>query len=259
MPVLILINGSGVKMAKISFSPIAIRRLSEIIEHRIKSSILQGEIKPGQRLPSERELAKQFSVSIVTAREALRALEVIGYIQRKKGKGGGIFVTEAPSDSVKIPLYDFLSSRKFSVKHLFELRKMVEPSAARIATSKIASHELRALENNIKYCKRRMQKTEHTFSEKEFLDIRGKNVEFHRLIAEATRNPVLALTIDYVVDFLFEFTKDFGPDIQFSIRQTREHHKIFTQLRNGNAEGAEKEMQSHIEQAEAYFTTREQA
>ncbi len=153
-------------------------------------------------------------------------------------------------------LYEFLRSRKFTLRHLCELRRIVEPGAVRLATSQTTPHVVAALEENVKYCERRIKKAEHAFSEKEFLDIREKNVEFHRLIAEATHNPVLALTIDYAVDFLFELTKDFGPDIQYSIQQTREHRKIFTRLRNGDAEGAEKEMLSHLEKAETYFTAR---
>jgi len=243
-------------MARISFSPVGIRRLSEIVEHRIKDSILKGEIKPGQRLPAEKALAKQFGVSIVTAREALRALEIVGYVERKRGKGGGILVKEPGSDPVKMALYEFLSSKKFTLRDLCELRKIIEPPAARLATSQITSHEVAALEKNIKYCESKIKKAEQTFSEKEFLGIRGENVEFHRLIAEATHNPVLALTIDYAVDFLFEFTRNLGPDIQYSIQQTREHRKIFTRLRNGDAEGAEKEMVSHLEKAEAYFTAK---
>jgi len=240
-------------MARISFSPIAIRRLSEIVEHRIKDSILTQEVKPGQRLPTERELAKQFGVSTVTAREALRALEIIGYIERKKGKGGGVFVKELQSDPVKVALYEFLRSRKFTLRDICELRRIAEPSAARLAASRMTSQEAAGLEENIKYCERKIKKAEQTFSEKEFLDIRGRNVEFHGLIAQATHNPVLALTIEYAVDFLFEFTKNLGPNIQYSIQQTNEHRRIFTRLRNGDAEAAEKEMLSHLEKAEAYF------
>jgi GntR family transcriptional repressor for pyruvate dehydrogenase complex len=243
-------------MARVNFSPIAIRRLSEIVEHRIKDSILKGEIEPGQKLPTERELAKQFGVSVVTAREALRALEIVGYIQRRKGKGGGIFVKELQSDPVKVALYEFLRSRKFTLRDICELRRIIEPSAARLAASQMTSQVAAVLEKNIKYCERKINKTEQTFSEKEFLDIREKNVEFHRLIAEATHNPVLALTIDYAVDFLFEFTKSLTPNIQYSIQQTNEHRRIFTRLRHGDAEAAEKEMLAHLEKAETYFMTK---
>jgi GntR family transcriptional repressor for pyruvate dehydrogenase complex len=243
-------------MARISFSPIGIRRLSEIVEHRIKESILTGEIEPGQRLPPERELARQFGVSVVTAREALRALEVVGYIQRKKGKGGGILVNELQSDPAKTALYEFLRSKRFTLKDICELRRIVEPAAASLAACRMTSELAEDLERNIKYCERRIRKAEQTFSEKEFMDIRRKNVEFHRLVAEATHNPVVALTVEYAVDFLFEFTRNLAPDIQHSIQQTREHRKIFTELRDGRAEEAEKEMLLHLEKAEAYFVAR---
>ena len=101
-------------MGAISFSPLEIKRLSEVIEDRIKERILCGELKPGDRLPTEKALAKQFGVSSVTIREALRGLQAFGFIGKKKGRGGGIFVTHVNIDSLKVPLHNFLSLRRFS-------------------------------------------------------------------------------------------------------------------------------------------------
>ena len=82
------------------FQPIKVERVSEVIENRIKALILGGEIKPGDRLPTEKELSTQFGVSLVTVREALRGLETFGVIRKQRGRGGGIVVTEIESNSV---------------------------------------------------------------------------------------------------------------------------------------------------------------
>jgi GntR family transcriptional repressor for pyruvate dehydrogenase complex len=80
--------------------PIQVERVSEVIENRIKVLILDGEIKPGDRSLTEKELSTQFGVSVVTVREALGGLETFGVIRKQRGRGGGIVVTEIESNSV---------------------------------------------------------------------------------------------------------------------------------------------------------------
>jgi len=70
------------------FHPITYRRLSEIIEDSVKDSILNGKLQVGDKLPAEREISKQFNVSMVTVREALRVMETEGIINKKRGATG---------------------------------------------------------------------------------------------------------------------------------------------------------------------------
>jgi GntR family transcriptional regulator, transcriptional repressor for pyruvate dehydrogenase complex len=241
-------------MKKIILKPLKISRLSEIIETHIRDLILDGEIKVGERLPTEKGLCEQFGVSSVTAREALKGLEVLGLIEKKKGKNGGIFVSQMKSESVKIPIYSFLNSKKATSMHLTEIRMVLEPMVVRIAASRMTPAEIKYLEKNVLDCKQRLKKAGQAFSEKDFFDIEEKNVEFHRLIAEATHNPVLAFTIDYVCDFLFFYKKKtLIPDIELSKRTIDDHVTILTQLKTGNADDAEKEMSMHLKRLEEYF------
>jgi len=245
-------------MEKLIHRPLKIRRLSEFIEDYIKNLILNGEIKPGEKLPSEKELSKQFGVSVVTIREALRGLETFGYIEKKKGKGGGIFAGEIKTESIKIALHDFLSSKQFTAKHLTELRMIIEPAAIKIAASKISPQEIKDLEKNVAYCERKIEKAGLSISEKEFFDIEERNVEFHRLIAETTHNPVLTLTVDYVMDFLLSFKKKIlSPDINFSRETVKDHRNILSKLRNSDADGGEEEMILHLRKVEEYLVKKE--
>jgi GntR family transcriptional repressor for pyruvate dehydrogenase complex len=246
-------------MQTISFETIKTRRLSEFIENYIRDLILKGELERGAKLPTEKEISRQFGVSIVTVREALRGLEAFGLIEKRKGRGGGIFVRkETKSDSVKIALHDFLSSKKFSSQHIGELRLMIEPVVVRAACSKITSDEIRELERNIKYCENKISKASTYFPEKEFFDLEERNVEFHRLIAESTHNPIVALTIDYAMDFLFSFKKSIlVPDIQFSAQTAHAHRKIVAQLKAGNPDGGERAMITHLIEVEAYLKDKE--
>ena len=85
-------------MRNFNFRPVKIRRLSETIETSIKDSILAGDLEVGSKLPTEKEISRQFGVSIVTLREALRGLEAYGVIEKKRGKDGGIFVAQNQRD-----------------------------------------------------------------------------------------------------------------------------------------------------------------
>lgn len=238
-------------MKTVTVEPIKVKRLSEMIESHITDLILKGEIPPGERLPTEKEIGEQFGVSLVTVREALKGLEVSGFIEKKKGKGGGVFAIEPKSEFVKHSLFTFLSTQHFSSEHLTELRLMLEPATARMAAQKIEPPEIRMLEENVRYCEDNIR--EISTSER-----KQKNIEFHRLIAEATKNPVLALTIDYVMDFLFNFKIKnlvYSPD--FALSTIQGHWDILAMLRVNDGDGAEKAMVLHLKKVEDFFSENE--
>lgn len=241
-------------MNRINFEPINFKKLSELIENHLKDLILKGEIEPGERLPSERELGRQFNVSLVTVREALKGLETYGLIQKKKGKGGGIFVSELRSDAVKVLLFHFLHQKRFSIRDLSELRMMLEPASSRIAARRISSAKLDELEANIEHCEAFMDSIGKAFSENDFFRLERSNVEFHRIIGEATENPVLILTIDYVLEFLFNFKRmTLIPNLTFSHGIVRDHRVIFDALKEKDGNAAEKAMVSHLQNIEKYL------
>lgn len=73
-------------MKKLEFDSLKIPRAADIIENRISKMIFKDTIKPGDKLPTEKELSKQFDVSVVTVREAMRGLEVAGLIEKKEAR-----------------------------------------------------------------------------------------------------------------------------------------------------------------------------
>ena len=246
-------------MPKPSFQTLKIRRLSEIIENSIKDLILSGELQVGSRLPTEKEISKQFGVSTVTVREALRGLEAFGVIRKKRGKDGGVFVTQAEKHVVKSAVQSFLSSEKFSARNLSEVRSIIEPPCVRIAASRITPEELKQIEKNVKYCEDKLETKKDSFSEKDFLAIEERNVEFHRMLAEATHNSILALTVDYVEDFLLSFKKlHLVPDVKFSMETIGDHRRIYNALQQGDAQVAEDELRHHLESVGYYLEVHEQ-
>jgi GntR family transcriptional regulator, transcriptional repressor for pyruvate dehydrogenase complex len=238
---------------KIEFESLKIHRATDIIENRISSMIINGKAKPGDKLPTEKELSDQFDVSVVTVREALRGLEVAGMIEKKRGKGGGIYVTEIDNESVMKALHNFLKRREFSAHHLAQVRLMIEPTMVKIVAQEITPEGLDNLEKNLTYCEEKLEKETDAIRLKDYHSLGEKNVEFHRLIAQATNNPVLVLTMDYILDFISDFKKSiFTPDIDFCNQVTKEHRAIFSALKDRQGEKAEARMLAHLRYLENY-------
>lgn len=241
-------------MEKLRFEPLSIQRASAHIEKTIKEAILAGTLKAGDRLPTEKEMASQFSVSLVTLREALRALETSGLIQKRKGGRRGIFVSEIDNASIKASLLHFLNFKDLSSQHLYEVRKIIEPSAIKLAVQNITPEEIQKLEENVSYCEEKLNRTGPSIDEKEFFDLDKRNNEFHRIIGESTHNPILSLTLDYVFDFITGCETAFlVSDIQYSMENVKDHRNILECLKQKNAERCEQEMVFHLKRLDEYL------
>jgi GntR family transcriptional regulator, transcriptional repressor for pyruvate dehydrogenase complex len=237
-------------MKTIEFESLKIRRATDIIENRISNMIIKGAIASGEKLPTEKQLSEQFNVSIVTIREALRGLEVSGLIEKKRGRGGGIYVTQLNNDSIKTAFHNFLRRREFTAHQLAQVRFTIEPTIVRLASSEITSDELTALEETVTGSEEILKKAT-AIQPKDYQVIGHNNVEFHRLIAQATHNPVFALTMDYLLDFISYFKKSTRPEIALHKRIVVDHRGILDLLKQGDAEKAERRMLHHLESVES--------
>ena len=104
------VAGAGaVDRAPPSFQPIQIRRAFEEICDRIRAQIAAGSLKPGDKLPAERELAQQLGVGRNALREALRSLEIAGIVRLQKGAKGGAFIREGDAGRMDEVMRDMLS------------------------------------------------------------------------------------------------------------------------------------------------------
>jgi GntR family transcriptional regulator, transcriptional repressor for pyruvate dehydrogenase complex len=245
-------------MNKVQFQPLRVRRLSEVIEESIRESIVLGQIEVGSKMPSESEISKQFGVSVVTVREALRGLEAFGIIERKRGKNGGTYVTSTKADTVISIMKSFLLTRKLSAEHLNQVRMIVEPAAVELAATQITETDLEYLSQNVEYCRNKIQKAKNSIKAKDFYDIEDRHTEFHRLIGDASHNPLLSLLVDYMSDFLAAYEKsNVAPDIKYSISSTEFHEKILNSLKEHNPSLAKRQMEQHVKLVGDYYNSLE--
>ena len=206
------------------FQPVKSGKVSERIVRQIKDTILSGKMKPGDRIPPERELVEWFQVSRISIREALKSLETSGLLTIKPGSG--VFVAQVNSKPMSDSLSSILRIQKASVNELTEARIIFEPSIARLASERMTSEDSRKLEQNIEETSVILQSNRSA---------RAKNIEFHSLIAESTHNSVLTLTLKTLLDVLQEMSSEIvnnSPgDVQMSIVSTNYHKKLLKAFR----------------------------
>src|ERR1700726_4340328 len=119
--------------APVTFRPIHTRRAFEEICERIREQLALGVLKPGDKLPPERDLAQQLGVSRNVLREALRSLEMAGVLRLRKGVKGGAFIQEGDTSRMNEVMRDMLSLGTISVRELSEARIHVLDLAVRLA------------------------------------------------------------------------------------------------------------------------------
>jgi DNA-binding FadR family transcriptional regulator len=219
------------------FQPARPRRAFDEIISQIRDLLQRGELKPGDRLPSERSLSEQFAVSRNTVREALRMLEISGLITLKKGATGGAFISEADPSVVARSLSDTLKLTDFSLGDITEARLWIESIVVRVACERMTEEQLAALETNVKEA---AKLTDARDWERKAL----VHLEFHNLLADATGNPLMAIVMRSMMDMMRDVVLSVGPtQSDFMLRSRR---RLLTKFRKRDVEGAVLEMERYL-------------
>src|SRR5579863_7023024 len=185
-------RAAGAK-ALVTFRPVRTRRAFEEICERIREQLALGVLKPGDKLPPERDLAQQLGVSRNVLREALRSLEMAGILRLRKGVKGGAFIQEGDISRMNDVMRDMLSLGSISLRELSEARIHVLDLVVRLACANARQIDLQALEANI-------ERTELATREGRLLDRVECTREFYKLLALATGNKVIAMIMDSVTE-----------------------------------------------------------
>lgn len=128
-----------------TFKPIRKRLLSKEVEQQLRQAIVTGVYRPGDRLPSERELSEQFKISRATVREALRHLQSNGLILIKRGVDAGAYVSELEPGPIIESFNNLIRLGKVNFAHLMHARLYIEPPATRVAAVIRRSEDIESL------------------------------------------------------------------------------------------------------------------
>jgi GntR family transcriptional repressor for pyruvate dehydrogenase complex len=227
--------------APVIFRPIRARRAFEEICERIREQLALGVLKPGDKLPPERELAQQLAVSRNVLREALRSLEMAGILRLRKGVKGGAFIREGDTSRMNEVMRDMLSLGTISVRELSEARINVIDLVVRLACVNARQRDFEALEANI-------ERTDVATHEGRLLDRVECSREFYKLLAEATDNKVIAMITNSVTEIHMRFVyAKVASSGAATPRLTDKRRQFLSALRARDIAAATRLMRIHLE------------
>jgi GntR family transcriptional regulator, transcriptional repressor for pyruvate dehydrogenase complex len=218
-------------------------RVYEQIVGHIERAIYEGRLRQGQKLPPERQLARDLKASRVAVREALRTLELRGLVDVRQGSTGGYFVREVDDRPLVRDFETLFRLGRVSWSQLVEARRLIEPEVAALAAQRATEVDIKNLGAALD------QRWEQAGAG---LPIRASYLEFHRALAEAARNPVHAVITHALIELEAEVLVP-SPDLSEAdnLQVDAAHRRIFDAIAAGKADEARAAMIAHIDDAQA--------
>ncbi|MBF0235091.1 MAG: FadR family transcriptional regulator [Desulfamplus sp.] len=171
--------------------PIKPKRISDQVFDQIRELIYRGELKPGEKLMTERELAEAMKVSRTTIRDAVQRLVAMGLIVQKQGQGTFVKIYDSDEQS---PLAKAMQAQDASIEDLLEVRMGLECNAAALAAMRAGEKDINAMEHSIEEMKKEISSGRLGTE---------ADTSFHMAIAYATKNPLHILIMRNFYDYLF--------------------------------------------------------
>jgi GntR family transcriptional repressor for pyruvate dehydrogenase complex len=221
----------------VGFNIIKKDNLSDTIAESIENDILSGELKLGDKLPSENRLSEMFGVSRNVIREALRLVKERGLVEISTGSG--IYVSSPKAAIIGRNLNRMVAVNNYLLSDFFDMRMTLETKASRMAAVNITDEELAKLERTINIMKE-MSDNSVAFGEAEN--------KFHYVVARASRNDFLRIFIDSLMDAQAVYTTE-ELDGKYCREIVHDHEKIYYALKHHKEAEAERCMAQHVANA----------
>jgi GntR family transcriptional repressor for pyruvate dehydrogenase complex len=220
------------------FSRVSVNRVSQVIVDQIKLLIRDGKLKPGDRLPSERDLCQRFGVSRVTVREALRVLEANGLVAIRVGAHGGAFMTTPSAERLGEGLADLLSLSPLTASTVTEARQIVELGILPLVVERATEADVDDLFAIVEEGQVALDQGSYSM---------GMSAAFHVRVAKCAHNPAIEMLV-----------QSFHGPMLMSLRQakvaaplmghkgTQEHRELVKSIRARDLAKAEAVMSTHL-------------
>ena len=221
----------------------AVEGSTEQVVSHIRNLIVRGQLRPGDRLPAERDLATQIGVSRPTVRIGLRALSTMGIVQSRHGSG--TYIPEGPPTLGSEPLSLLAALHGFTPEEIYETRRLLEVGAAGMAAERATPDQLATLADAVSNLFAALDDP---------LRFLVHDITFHREVAAASGNPIIAALVEMVSALYYERRRETAR--QASDRDLREaaelHRGIYQAIRARDAEAARTAMNEHLIRASAH-------
>lgn len=226
--------------------PLRSSQATEQVVARVYELIKRDDLKPGERLPPERELAKQLGISRPALRAGLSSLISMGVLQSRQG--AGTFIVDGPPALDSEPLRLLAQLHGFGFDNMFETRAILEVGAAGLAAERATAEHLAVMSDEI---------AEMFSALKDPQQFLVHDVGFHRAVAAASGNPTLATLVEMVSAILYERRRD-TIDRAHDFNEALElHRRVYRAIRARKPEEAREAMREHIVRAQRAFALEE--
>jgi GntR family transcriptional repressor for pyruvate dehydrogenase complex len=209
----------------------------------VKRMIVRGELRAGQRLPAERDLAVQLGVSRPSLREAIRALIALNILESRHGEG--TYVSSLEPDLLTEPIDFVLQIQDRGVTALFEARQVLESSMAAFAAERATDLELAELDDFVKRGRTKLGDAAA------FIE---HDLEFHDRIRRAARSPVLASMLRSVSTLSLETRRRTAQEQVVRARALADHARMVKTLKARDPEAARRAMVAHLAHVREAFS-----
>jgi len=211
-------------------------RISEEIIEQVRDLITSGRLKPGDRLPAERELAQILKVGRSTVREAIRAMESLGLLRVRAGEG--TFLVAATPDDSEVGSVPEALLRSWDGQHkLFEVRRVIEPDLAAFAARRATPEQIVTMRAVLGDQEEEIRQGGNGMK---------ADTAFHYLLANAAGNEVLVRIMDSLMDRLQETRAHSLRAEGRPAQSLKQHRAILTAIESRDAKAAEKRMLAHL-------------
>ena len=228
-------NSKGREASAATGSPVA----AKLVVAYVRQLIEGGEFRAGDKLPPERELAQLIGVSRATVRAGLQSLATVGVVDSRRG--AGTFVADGPPLLEVNPLSLFTVLHGIPQAELFEARRVIEIDLAGLAAERARGDELAVLSEEV------MEMFASINDVHRFL---VHDIRFHRAVAAAARNPLLAAIMEMVADLFYDHRKTTVGRWQRAPEAAEQHRRIYQAIKSGDVKRARIEMGDHLRWAQ---------
>ncbi len=225
--------------AMMRLPPVQEGRRVDSVATLLRRAIIEGHIKPGERFPSERDMATQLRVGRIVVREALRSLETSGMVSIRRGVKGGSFVQEFGPDQVSKSFSDLLQRAPISLENLLEVRLALEGAILRAVMQRATPEDLQKIDLNLAESRVLLENGAAP-------ELKSKVHEFHTLLADLTQNPLLGLLMRAVVTVIEQYMEALGFASIVSRKTIKEHEEIYQFLVARDPVKALKALEDHL-------------
>jgi GntR family transcriptional regulator, transcriptional repressor for pyruvate dehydrogenase complex len=176
--------------------PVKNKRTFEGVSDQLKELIFNGTLKPGQQLPSEHTLAKLFHVGRQSVREALRVLELSGFITIRAGVKGGAVIEGTMLSKIGGLFLDTFKLHKVSLEDCMAARKAIEASVLDRVLKNADQSDIQSLRDNVRRAKTKLHESGSAYEE---------NIDFHKILARVSKNYTFCIVMESIMAVFSDF------------------------------------------------------